>query len=385
MSKRIVLFQSINTLKAKRGPHFFFPMFFRDYQNEEHRENELWYLIKTDDTAQLKSMLYNFDVPLGRVLILKTRNHRFKTLHELLDMRLALIRLKPELFHVLTYASEEELPLLKEAQKRIKRLLFTVTYNAIPMAFASNDEPRYQRDREKYGRLLREIKFKGILSWYDDIPTFMATQDWINPKPEVAVIDSRYCDATRFSPAEIKKKQIVFASAFAPYKHPGMFVDAVISLSEAGFDFGEWKFLMVGKGPEEVNIKTKIDTSRLRELVEFLPPTEDISPLLNASMAYISCQDHENFPSLAMNEAMAAGNAIIARPVGRTHLFVHHEENGYIAEEDSVAGLALAIKRFISLSDEDRSKMMKFSHQLTKDYHTPERFRQQVNAFWSKL
>ena len=101
-------------------------------------------------------------------------------------------------------------------------------------------------------------------------------------------------------------------------------------------------------------------------------------------MAYISCQDHENFPSLAMNEAMAAGNAIIARPVGRTHLFVHHEENGYIAKEDSVAGLALAIKRFISLSDEDRSKMMKFSHQLTKDYHTPERFRQQVDAFWSK-
>lgn len=385
MSKRIVLFQSINTRKAKRGPHFFFPLFFRDYQNEAHQENELWYLIKTDDADRLKNMLHGFQVPLGRVMILPSRNHRFKTLHERLDMRLALIRLKAELFHVLTYASEEDLPLLKEAQKRIKRLLFTVTYNAIPMAFASNDEPRYQRDREKYGKLLREIKFKGILSWYDDIPAFMASQDWINPKPEVAVIDSRYCDATRFSPAENKKKQIVFASAFAPYKHPGMFVDAVISLSEAGFDFGDWKFLMVGKGPEEANIREKIEATSLGELVEFLPPTEDISPLLNHSMAYVSCQDHENFPSLAMNEAMAAGNAIIARPVGRTHLFVHHEENGYIAEEDSVAGLALAIKRFISLSDEDRSKMMKFSHQLTKDYHTPERFRQQVDAFWSKL
>lgn len=385
MSKRIVLFQSINTQKAKRGPHFFFPMFFRDYQKEKHQENELWYLIKTDHVDQLKSMLYSFHVPLGRVIILQTRNHRFKTIHERLDMRWALIRLKPELFHVLTYASKEDLPLLKEAQKRIKRLLFTVTYNAIPLAFSRDDEPRYKKDREKYGQLFREIKFKGILSWYDDIPAFMAAQDWINPKPEVAVIDSRYCDATRFSPIENKKKQIVFASAFAPYKQPSMFVEAIISLFNSGFDFGEWKFLMVGEGPEEIVIKAKIHHSGISELVEVHPPTEDIAPILNASMAYISCQDHENFPSLAMNEAMAAGNAIIARPVGRTYLFVHHEENGYIAEEDSAVGLALAIKRFISLCDEDRSKMMKFSHQLTKDYHTPERFRQQVDAFWSKL
>ncbi len=385
MSKRVVLYQSINPGKTKRGPHFFFPMFFRDYLHQAFQENELWYLIKTDDPEQLKTMLDEFDVPLGRVVILPTRKHRFKSLHERLDMRLALIRLKPELFHVLTYASEEELPLLKEVQKRVRRILFTVTYNAIPVAFTRDDEPRYKKDRAKYGQLFREINFRGILSWYDDIPAFFEEQEWIKAKPDVAVIDSRYCDASRFSPSENKKKQIVFASAFAPYKRPRMFVEAIIDLHKRNFDLGDWQFLMVGNGPEEKTIQSQIAQSGLEEYILLLPPTDDISPILNASMAYVSCQDHENFPSLAMNEAMAAGNAIIARPVGRTHLFVHHEKNGYLAEEDNVQGLSKALEKFISLSSEERKKMMQFSHQLTKEYHTPERFRQQVDEFWSKL
>jgi glycosyltransferase involved in cell wall biosynthesis len=370
MSQRIVLFQSINPEKTKRGPHFFFPMFFKNYQEQDKAQHEVFYLIKTNNRDQMISMLSDSGVPLNRVHILESRNHRFKEKHECWDMRKALNKLKPDLFHALTYTSEEELPLLRVAQKKVPKLAFTITYNAIPVAFERDDEPRFKKDRRKYSGLFKEIHFHGILSWYDDIPLFIESQDWISPKPKVQVIDSRYCDSSRFTPSTERKQQIVFASALATYKRPLMFIEAIALLLEKGIALKNWEFLLVGQGPEEAAIREKIALLKMEEYVQMLEPTEDISPILNASMAYVSCQDHENFPSLAMNEAMAAGNAIIARPVGRTSLFVHHEKNGYIAEEDSAKGL---------------SEMMHFSHQLTKEYHTPERFRRQVDEFWSKL
>lgn len=385
MSQRVVLFQTINSEKTKRGPHFFFPMFFKNYQEQEKTQHEVFYLIKTNNRGQMISMLRSSGVPLNRVHILENRNHRFKEKHECWDMRKALNKLKPDLFHALTYTSKEELSLLRVAQKKVSKLAFTITYNAIPVAFERDDEPRFKKDRRKYSGLFKEIHFHGILSWYDDIPSFIEGQEWISPKPKVQVIDSRYCDSTRFIPSKDRKQQIVFASALATYKRPLMFIDAIASLLEKGITLTDWEFLLVGQGPEEAAIREKIALLKMEEYVHLLEPTEDISPILNSSMAYVSCQDHENFPSLAMNEAMAAGNAIIARPVGRTHLFVHHEKNGYIAQEDSTKGLSEALEKFISLSPEKRSKMMHFSHQLTKEYHTPERFRQQVDEFWSKL
>ena len=385
MKQRVVIYQTINPKKTKRGPHFFFPLFFRDYLEQKSSKHELFYLIKTDDCLTLKEMLLSMNIALDRVHILENKNHRFKHWHESRNMRKALKKLNPDLFHALTYSSKEELPLLHVAQKKVKKLAFTITYNAIPVAFQRDNEPRFKYDREKYSELFSSIHFTGLLSWYDDIPQFIQSQKWISPQPQVQVIDSRYCDSERFTPGATKKQQVVFASALAPYKRPMMFIEAIALLLGKGVMLKNWEFLLVGQGPEEAAIREKIALLKMEEYVRLLEPTEDISPILNSSMAYVSCQDHENFPSLAMNEAMAAGNAIIARPVGRTHLFVHHEKNGYIAEEDSVNGLSKALEKFISLSAEERSTMMHFSHQLTKEYHTPERFRQQVDEFWSKL
>ena len=49
-----------------------------------------------------------------------------------------------------------------------------------------------------------------------------------------------------------------------------------------------------------------------------------------------------------MNEAMAAGNVIIARDVGQTNLFVKDSLNGLLLKSDNPTGLADAIKWFIN-------------------------------------
>jgi len=100
---------------------------------------------------------------------------------------------------------------------------------------------------------------------------------------------------------------------------------------------------------------------------------------------FVSTQDFENFPSLAMNEAMVAGNAIIARNVGQTELFVKEKQNGFLLSEDSAQGLANKILEYISLSETEKQKMSDSSIELTQKVHTYTNFKSQMETIWEDI
>lgn len=383
--KNIALHQTIIAGKQKRGPHFFFPMFFRDYIQSDQQEYKVHYFVKTNDPETIQSEFAKLGLESDRVVFLKIRNHRFKAWQEKRDLKKALKTHKIDAFHLLTYASpEEELPLLEMIQEMNLPLLFTVTYNGIPTAFQADAAPRFEKDRKKYGQLFERIKFAGLLSWYDDWPAFVANNPLFNQNPAVYVIQSRYCDSSRFKPVVNKRKLVLFASALVPYKNPMMFVEAVALLSRWGSLRDGWKFMLCGQGSEIPKIKEAMQYDDLVEWMAIAPPTEYIEHIVNSSRLYVSCQDIDNFPSLAMNEAMASGNAIVARPVGRTHLFVKDGVNGYIAEEDSAEGIAKAMEKYLLKHEKEQEVMQNASVQLTKEVHTAEAFIRQVNEFWDQ-
>jgi glycosyltransferase involved in cell wall biosynthesis len=105
--------------------------------------------------------------------------------------------------------------------------------------------------------------------------------------------------------------------------------------------------------------------------------------IFEESKCFISTQDFENFPSLAMNEAMAAGNAIISRNVGQTNLFVKHLINGVLTDSDTAEGLASAIEYYIS-HPQMHEGMQNESIRLTEEVHTFENFKFQIENFWDK-
>jgi glycosyltransferase involved in cell wall biosynthesis len=82
-----------------------------------------------------------------------------------------------------------------------------------------------------------------------------------------------------------------------------------------------------------------------------------------------------------MNEAMSAGNAIIARNVGQTELFVKHMKNGLLTEPDNEEGLALAMSYFID-HPELHENMARESIRLTEEVHTFSNFKTQIETFW---
>ena len=111
----------------------------------------------------------------------------------------------------------------------------------------------------------------------------------------------------------------------------------------------------------------------------------DLSTIYPTTSCYVSTQDFENFPSLSMMEAMACGNAIIARNVGQTSLMVDDEKNGLVLKEDSPEGLVEMLKKYIKSTDDERIAMQKESVRIVEEVHTSASFISQIEDFWVTL
>ena len=102
------------------------------------------------------------------------------------------------------------------------------------------------------------------------------------------------------------------------------------------------------------------------------------------SKCFVSTQDFENFTSLAMLEAMACGNAVVARNVGQTNFFVKDGVNGILAKEDSAKGIAEALKFYIE-HPEKHEAMKTESIRIAREENTAEKFIQHLDSFWKKI
>lgn len=118
---------------------------------------------------------------------------------------------------------------------------------------------------------------------------------------------------------------------------------------------------------------------RLPPLIVSDGPTNDPFGLLARSKIFLSLQDHENYPSQALLEAMASGCAIIATDVGETRRLVD-ESCGALIPRDGVA-LAQAIERLLA-DQPTLFRMGEAARTRAVARHTVERF---ACYFWSMV
>ncbi len=385
--RRIALYHPLTAGFLKRGPKVFFPTFFNEYCKSE-RNFELYYFVKTNDFKSLQLEYEHDELKHANVIVLHEFPTRFHSFLASIELIAKLLYHRISLIHVLTYNNRlDPLPQLKWIQRlqplwNIKKA-FVITYDGIPTAHKMKYQGRYNLDI-KYENLFRAIQFEGIYSWYDDFVEWVHTSGVFEKKPLVKCIHSRFCDMSKYAPAD-KQREIVWASALVDYKRPDMFMEAIVLLhkkNKALFD--GWAIKFYGNGPFESELKQLIQEANLSELVTLEPSTNNLAPVFNKSSCYVSTQELENFPSLAMNEAMAAGNVIIARNVGRTHLFVEHGKNGFLAPTDDAQGIADCLEQFLSAPGKHLD-MMQHSRHLCDTVHTPENFIREIDAFWSEL
>lgn len=229
----------------------------------------------------------------------------------------------------------------------------------------------------------RWARLDAIYSWYQ------AFVDVATRRREIAgaalLRAARYCftEPRRFSPAR-KEKLIVFAGRLSHQKRPLLFVDTVAELRRSHARLIEgWRFGMYGRGVLEPEVRARIVEAGLQDIV-LLDHASDMSPVFARSQVFVSTQAFENFTSLAMLEAMAAGNAVIAEDVGQTREFVRDGVNGFVAKDASPAAFADAVGRWLR-SPELHGTMAAASRMVATEIHTIDHFADDITAFWADV
>lgn len=200
------------------------------------------------------------------------------------------------------------------------------------------------------------------------------------------VTAARYCftHPERFVPAERKENLVLFAGRLSTQKRPLLFVDAVATLRDRHPQLTTgWRFAMYGQGPLEREVRERIETRGLASVIE-LTHAIDMAPVFATSRLLVSTQAFENFTSLAMLEAMAAGNAVIAEQVGQTADFVQHGVNGLLVDGATPEAFAAGLAKYLLAPDRHRS-MAAASRAITTDVHTIDHAASEITAFWQAV
>ncbi len=224
-------------------------------------------------------------------------------------------------------------------------------------------------------------RLDGVFSWYR---AFIEAASRRMPRTANGLVRAaRFCftEPRRFSPSPDRDNVMVFAGRLSEQKRPLLFVDAVAALRdrEPALIDG-WRFELYGRGLLEQRVEERIAAHGLGGIVR-LTHTIDLAPVLSRSRVFVSTQAVENFTSLAMLEAMAAGNAVIAGDVGQTSEFVRHGENGLLVAAATPDAFASAMADYLR-HPERHASMAAASRALVTDVHTIEHFADDIMAFW---
>jgi len=223
----------------------------------------------------------------------------------------------------------------------------------------------------------------GVYSWY----RLFAERFSGGVLPgDPTIVAARYCfvDVERFCPAPAKRDVIVWAARLHAVKRPLLFLEGVrAALDRAPGVLEGWEFRMYGAGPmadEVAGARARLGLERRVALAH----DPRLAPVFAESRAFVSTQDYENFTSLAMLEAMAAGNAVIARDVGQTRWFVRAGENGFLARDDTPDAIAEAMLAYAD-ARERHAAFAARSRAIATGEHCLANFLADIDAYWTRV
>jgi glycosyltransferase involved in cell wall biosynthesis len=278
------------------------------------------------------------------------------------------------------------LAVLSWLPKRLRPTLTSTVVDCTLAASLKTPPPAHTYERQvldAHHAYVTWTRLDGIYSWYRD---FVA--DFADTRQAGARVlrAARFCftDPRRFAPAPCKQNRVVFAGRLSEQKRPLLFVDAVAALRQRDAALmADWEFAMYGDGALHDQVVARIKHHRLERVIT-LTHDVDMAPVFAASRVFVSTQAIENFTSLAMLEAMAAGNAVIAEDVGQTREFVHGGVNGILVRPATAETFAAAMATCLR-DPSSHERMGLASRRLATEVHTIEHFVDDITAFWGDV
>jgi glycosyltransferase involved in cell wall biosynthesis len=123
--------------------------------------------------------------------------------------------------------------------------------------------------------------------------------------------------------------------------------------------------LIIGIGPEEHNLKSRVAEYGLDTNFRFLGQRYDTPDLLHVMNLFVLPSLWEGLPQVVI-EAMAASCPVIATSVDGTPEIITHRENGWLVPPANTEGLTKAIKTLLS-DDDLRAALAKNGYETVKE------------------
>jgi glycosyltransferase involved in cell wall biosynthesis len=172
-----------------------------------------------------------------------------------------------------------------------------------------------------------------------------------------------------------------FVGRLEPQKNLPFLLKAMKRLKEEGLD--AITLLIAGSGSQEATLRTLVQAGGLQETVHLLGLREDIPDLLSALDVFVLPSVWEGL-SVAAMEAMAAGLAVIATPVGGNPELIQDNQTGILVPCQDVKALAEAIKR-LYLDPALREKMSSRGRERIEGYFNHERMVTQIQDLYEQI
>ena len=384
----VVLFMpGLRSLTGGGGTERFFADFFTYYRRRPDSRYRLIMLTDSTSLEHLRAVGRRADGPC--VLGVRPAAGPFSLLFQAFDIARVLGEAHAALVHV-SLPSLRYLPalwlLVRLRVGRRAKMCATLTDCTVAHAWddrALRRDDSVRRAIRLYRAYFAFVRLDGVFSWYR---AFERRARTISIRGTPVVRSARFCftDTEEFRPTA-KEQVVVWSGRLVASKRPQLFIDAIAALvaTDPGL-IRDWRVEMFGKGPLESALRERIAARGLDEVIH-LSSAGKMAPILGRSQIFVSTQDFENFTSLAMLEAMAAGCAIVARDLGQTREFVSPGENGVLAVDPcSPAKLADSLASLMR----DSARVRRFgerSRRIAVEHHCAENFSADIEAFWKEV
>ena len=384
MSNIALFIYGINDLKGGGGAERFFADFFDEYQDSKASQNKLFYIIDKKSIKNLKEV--NKLKNKNNLLSFKTHSNRLKHKLETLELAKHIFLNNIKIIHIPLY-DPTYIPILKKLNGLPKvirpKIVVNVVNCYVAQVLSDKNHNKHQSICNSYLPLFKDVDVSGYFCWNESFVNYVEKEIVFNTQPKkLYAIKSRFSDVKKFIPSAEKQNLVVFASRLDEQKHADWYLKA-IEIIKSQNKLNGWKFILCGNGPLREELIKQAAEKKLSDVLDFRIEGR-MEKLFNISKIYVSCQDYDNFPSLSMSEAMASGNAIVARNVGQTNLFVTNNKNGVLINPDSAEGLADALIKLIA-DDKMVKKMGEESTELIKTVHNVPNFIRQIDNFWNEI
>lgn len=182
------------------------------------------------------------------------------------------------------------------------------------------------------------------------------------------------------SPEEQRLPAVGMVSVLRSWKGHPIFLEAARLLVERGV---KARFLIVGEGPQQENIRGKIAELRLGDAVTLAGHREDVPAVLRAlTVLAIPSTGHEGIPQIGL-QALACGTAVVGSDAGGIPEIIRDGETGRIVPAGDTARLADAIAGL--LADEPaRRRFTAAGRRLVEEHHSLDHMLDRLSAIYAR-